>query len=209
MEIEERSDLFEHNLRLWEHASAIGVDTTSQWEFCRTGKKKQLNLKHGETDQYLYSTRNIEVEVRQWTAVATFQSSDWMLIYGIGLGYYYMNLKAWLQENNHRRVIFIEDDPGVLRAFLKTSIATTFFQDPQTELIFEDAFDVGSTEFKKLIERALFRRIYVSALLSYQVSKKEKFNRLRFYFEFLQEMRQGSTAEYLLNRTLLFSKLLS
>lgn len=197
-----RPDLFQKNLALWKSKHRpIDLPKTSPWEFCHTGKKNQLNLKNRE-EETIHSKQNIDVEVRQWVGLFDPNKTEWLFIYGIGIGEYYLGLKNWLQGDPSRHVAFIEDDPGVLSAFFETDTAETLLNDAQAELIFYSEGETHEPDLEACIQRSLFREIYIGALAAYQTKKSRAFEHLSFIIKFYRNIQESTTSEYLtLGRT--------
>lgn len=190
-------ELFQKNLECWlKTHPPIDKPESSPWEFCHTGKKEQLNLKHSE-GHTLHSHQNIDVEVRQWVGLFDPHKTEWLVAYGVGLGYYYLGLKNWLKGNPKRHVVFIEDDPAVLYAFFETDTAAELLQDSQAELIFYNEKEIHSPAFDSYINRSLFRELHIEALGSYQTHKLLAYEQLSFLIKFLRSTLESTTSEYL------------
>ncbi len=195
MEITHSKENVKKNLAKWNNPLPDLENTDV--EFCKTGKKEQLNLRDKKLDYTLYSPQNIDVEVRQWVGLFDPNKTEWVIVYGVGLGYYYAGLKNWLSGNAKRQVIFIEDDLAVLYAFMETDIAGQLLDDPQAHLLYLPEDKIRVKEFEDLIRRSLFREIYISALAAYQEKKLNAFENLSFLIQFFKGIQQSTTAEYL------------
>lgn len=195
MEITHSKEHFQSNLAKWN--KELPKLENSDLEFCKTGKKEQLNL-HSKTLGYnLYSSQNIDVEVRQWIGLFDPNKTEWVIVYGIGLGYYYLGLKNWLSGSPKRHVVFIEDDLAVVHAFFETNVAGELLDDPQAHLLYLPEDKIRVQEFEDLIRRSLFRDIHIGALASYQDKKAFAFENLAFLIRFFKGIQESSTAEYL------------
>jgi antitoxin component YwqK of YwqJK toxin-antitoxin module len=101
----------------------------SGMEFCTT-MQGELNLRErGCID--LYAPEGALLEANTWAKIVPLDKIDALFVYGIGLGYYYLALERWLEEDPKRRLVFIEDDPRVVRFFLHTQLATSILNHPQ------------------------------------------------------------------------------
>lgn len=183
------------NLELWEKSHDPLPEINSFWEFCKTGKKEQLNLRKGE--DFLHSPQNIDVEVRQWVGLFDPNKTEWLVVFGVGLGYYYLGLKNWLAGNPKRHVIFIEDDPSVLHAFFETDTAEGLLKDPQAHLMYLPSENMRVPEFEELIQKSLFRELHIAVLASYQQKKQTAYENLSFLIKFFRGIHEATTAEYL------------
>lgn len=85
----------------------------------------------GESPLYLHSQNDPLVEAREWFASLYLANVDVIYVYGIGLGYYYDAAFNWLKENPDRYLVFIEDDPQVMRCFLETERCTEMLGNSQ------------------------------------------------------------------------------
>jgi antitoxin component YwqK of YwqJK toxin-antitoxin module len=197
--IEHRPDLLDSNIRLWKQENAPDLrEVASPWEFCLTGKKEQLNLRQPLIDKYLHSPSNIDIETRQWFGKINPHQTDWIVVYGVGLGYYYQALRDWLHADQQRRVIFIEDDAGVLKAFFETHCAQELLQDPQAILLYIKESDFILPNLDHWLEKMLFRRLQITALASYEERRRQRMNQLRLFIDLFRELNQGAIGEYLL-----------
>lgn len=193
--IQHLPDRYEKNLKIWDQP--FERDLRKEWEFCKTGKKERLNLRHTTYGFTIHSDQNIDVEVRRWLTLTLLKNPEWLVVYGIGLGYYYYGLKEWLQGSKSRRVIFFEDDPGVLQAFLETDAATDFLSDPQTELIYWKNRDFKAPELTKVETDSLYRSVEISALVSYEIKKTAALSQLRFIINYVRDVETAQSNEYL------------
>lgn len=200
--IQENSEWLDANISLWKKGKLNPEEflKPSSWVFCKTGKKQELNLYNSSSNYHLHSPYNIDVEARQWKGLHDFAQIECLVVYGIGLGYYYLSIVGWLRENPRRRILFIEDDPGVIRAFLSTDVSKDFLTDSQAQLIY-----FSQSEYERSIRDSLFRKLKISALASYEVYKREQYENLSHAIHYVRNIQQGSLAEYLLGGNAFFS----
>lgn len=198
VEITHSNEHLQNNLAKWnKQQRALPELENSDFEFCKTGKKEQLNLYNKKLDYHLYSKQNIDVEVRQWVGLFDPNKTEWVIVFGVGLGYYYLGLKNWLAGNPKRQVVFIEDDLAVMYAFLETDTAGQLLEDPQAHLLYLPDDKIRVKEFEDLIRRSLFREIHIGALASYQDKKLSAFENLAFLIRFFKGIQESTTAEYI------------
>lgn len=188
--------LFQSNLKTWVATPPLELVDLRGWEFCETGG--YLNLKHLISGEHLHSRSDIEEEVGRWKELIEHERQEWLIVYGVGLGYHYLALSDWLHKDRERHAIFIEDDPGVLRAFLETDVASLFLKDSQVELLFLSPDNLNSQAFHALLQKVLFRRIHITALESYERRKKDDFRQLKLSLDLLRDVYEAKTAEFLL-----------
>lgn len=187
------------NLKIWEakHGSLPPSSKPSSWSFCKTGKKEELNFVHSNPDYYLHDPKNIDAEVRQFLSRFDPLKIEWLLIYGVGLGYYYKALENWLRGDPKRRIVFAEDDPEVLKAFLSLDIAEKFLQDSQADLIFYNPEHLNVQEFDQIVKSFLFHSDFIGSLSSYHMNKREDFEKFKMLFGFYIHSHEAVSAEYL------------
>lgn len=169
------------------------------WSFCKTGPFQQTNLKRIIQDQehYLHSPENISAEASQWLNGIDIAFKDVIVIYGIGLGYYYEAAKEWLHANPKRKLIFVEDDLFVLRQFLHLEIATTILKDPQVDVYVHHIKFSTDQDVIDLVTDLLFKRTEVTALRDYLIRKRSTYSFLQFQCQFLKQWRETENLEYL------------
>lgn len=54
--------------------------------------------------------------------------------FGVGLGYFYLAARDWLEESSQRYLLFLDDDVGAWRFFLETELASEIVDNPQVHL---------------------------------------------------------------------------
>lgn len=160
-----RPDLFEANLK---KAGLEGIQEIAaplkEWTFCETGSPSRLNLKNVTTERTLYFPDDIDSEQLLWLSLQDLSSCELLIVYGVGLGYSYLLLKPWLEKNPDHQLLYIEDDPEMLHAFLETSTASHFLADPQCTLLYKDPETDWQGRIKPFIKNTFFlRRQFISS----------------------------------------------
>lgn len=104
----------------------------SLMRFCTT-YQKELNLVDESQKQqiYLHAQEGAIAEATYWAEKLPLENKDTLFVYGLGLGYYYLPLQKWLKDDPTHSLIFIEDNPSVVRHFLHTDLATKILKNPQ------------------------------------------------------------------------------
>lgn len=125
------------NLRLFSRDNpkeAFHLDPVecSLMRFCHTDEK-ELNLVDESQKQkvYLHPQSGALCEANYWAKKLPFENTDVIFIYGLGLGYYYIPLKKWLEEDPGHYLVFLEDNSYVVHFFLRTGLATEILENPQ------------------------------------------------------------------------------
>jgi len=104
----------------------------SKLRLCKT-YENELNLVDESQKQkiYLHAQEGAVWEANTWAEGLPLENKEVVFVYGLGLGYYYLPLKQWLKENSKRYLVFLEDDPCVVRYFLQTELATEILENFQ------------------------------------------------------------------------------
>ena len=93
--------------------------------------------------QYLYNQSGAFSEAVQWVATHSIEKVDFLVVFGIGLGNEWKALLPWLHAKRARRVVFLEDDLAIIQAFLGSESAKSFFEDPQSTLLYLEDGEEG------------------------------------------------------------------
>lgn len=125
-------------------------------------------------------------EAMDWVSSYQVDKVEVLVVYGIGMGHCYEALRPFLAKNSSNRLIFIEDNLEVIYAFLHSSKAKSFFQDPQVTL-----FYVGSEALCKEVLETIAFNVYIrpwSCIPSpgYGRYKKESFEKFSTRLSLLQ-----------------------
>ena len=132
---------FEQNSSIFQvknpRASALfSLTDADHLQFCST-KKGEKNLVHqGETPIFYHSQEGALQESMQEMQALNLSNVLCVCIYGLGLGYSYLALKKWLEEDKNRSLIFLEDDLAVIMRFLETKEAASLLEDPQVHIYY-------------------------------------------------------------------------
>ncbi|HSX25929.1 MAG TPA: 6-hydroxymethylpterin diphosphokinase MptE-like protein, partial [Chlamydiales bacterium] len=95
--------------------------------------------------------------------------AELLYIYGLGTGSSYFQVKEWLKKDRQRRLIFIEQEEGVIASWLQRKETAEILSDPQVHLAFNETIDA-------LADRFPMKRVEVIALPSH---KGRRFQTLR------------------------------
>ena len=86
--------------------------------------------------QYLHDQNGAMQEAVQWAKSHAVDRVDYLVVFGIGLGWHWKALLPWLHAKSARRLVFLEDDLAVIQAFLESELAEPFFADSSSTLLF-------------------------------------------------------------------------
>jgi hypothetical protein len=93
--------------------------------------------------QYLHDPSGAYSEATQWVASHDVGKVDFLIVFGIGLGFAWKALLPWLHAKKTRRLVFLEDDLAIIQAFLQSDLARSFFEDGQSTLLFLEEGEEG------------------------------------------------------------------
>ncbi len=139
-------EFYEKNLEkysLYDPLTAIKLSMYdfSDYEYCYT-HLGELNLLRNITHQdiYYHDMSGAYEEAKDWYRSKDLSQHRVVFLFGLGLGYYYKTIKLWLDQNPHNRLIFLEDELGVINRFLGTNLATEILDNPQVIIHYLDIY---------------------------------------------------------------------
>lgn len=215
--VKHSTDIFEKNLQKYtacdpEVALLIGNNDYPEYQFCMT-HLGELNFyqEFEEENVYYHSMEGAHEEMREWYQSKDFQNNQRIFFYGIGLGYAYRALKGWLKSNPQHRLIFLEDELGVMRRFLETDLATEILKDPQVIIRFLDIYEkpFPMQVMQKAVEPILKGNVYLKSFLGstrlYTQFKESICVMIRDVIFYLSSWNVVTETEIMRNREVIFS----
>lgn len=170
----------------------------SDLQYCQT-EQGELNLKRlyqGAT-YYYHSPFSAQKEADDWFNHLNLHQTQVLYIYGIGLGYYYLAALSWLKGNKERKLVFLEEDKGVLYRLFETSIGSTLLKDSQVQIVyFEDLLE-DKALFNELSWAYLDCSFEVSCLKLYQEVNLNGFLQLHHHLSYSLVEKKAFVEEYL------------
>lgn len=143
-------NFFDNNLDIFERFCPKLVEDVKNancvdYEFCKS-KSGDLNIRkrNEQGDFYFHSTQDPKKEAEIWyNSIYEIENVDILVVFGIGVGYYYDTCKKWLKKDPQRLIVFVEHDFALLNMFFQTKQAKEVLSDPQVAIIGtkEDIFD--------------------------------------------------------------------
>lgn len=167
----------------------------SLWNFSKTGKNGELNLE--KDGLFIHSNQSIEIETRQWSSMFDLSEVDWLLVYGIGLGYYYQEIQTWLKANLRHHLIFLEDDLGILKKWLELDLAKDLLNDSQVDIYFIDWNDPFQKTLEIVARKITYQHHLFVSLISYEKQKAQQAARCQFLLKFKLFRLEMMVGEYL------------
>ncbi|MGK5594152.1 MAG: 6-hydroxymethylpterin diphosphokinase MptE-like protein [Parachlamydiaceae bacterium] len=153
---------------------------TNDYTFCLT-EQGELNVKkkqfffHPQTGAFFEAEQHLKPLLKE--------GLETLYCFGLGLGYSYFVARNWLQQNSHRKLVYLEDDLSLLKLFLQTERASEVLSDKQVRLVVIDSQQIQNKGPKAidgaevLIERC--RTNYsITALPSYWKAKADFFRKV-------------------------------
>lgn len=194
---------FQKNLELWakvcpKQAFMLPYVNCSYLEATATALgEPNLRKREGATELVYHSDAGAAKEAAEWFAELPLRQIHLVIVFGVGLGYYYDAAAAWLRKNPKRYLVFFENDLAVVKRLLETERGTRLLQDRQVQLLyFRDLEDEEAT-FEVLYWNYTMKRMVVSALASYRDAKKELFGQLRHKIAYDTAVKNALIDEYL------------
>ncbi len=127
---------------------------------------------------HLHAQEGARKEALDWFKTLELEKVSYVIVYGVGLGYYYEVIEEWLKKGKDRHLVFLEDDLAVIHALLEKEIGTRILKNPKVQLVyFKDLFDEGV--FESLYWHLAMKRFSVIALNSYKISKEVQLKELQ------------------------------
>ncbi|WP_068467182.1 6-hydroxymethylpterin diphosphokinase MptE-like protein [Candidatus Protochlamydia phocaeensis] len=172
-------DLFNAN---WELLAQINPLAAYRLEFvweeykltpCET-EKGEFNLcssRYG-IKNYYHSQKGALDEAQAQLSQDVLAKADVLYIFGLGLGYFYDAILPWLQQNQDRHVVFLEDDLEVISYFLHTERAADLLRNPQVTLFYFHEYIQDYDRFCQLLMTFSNRRLQFLTL-PYYAAKRE------------------------------------
>src|SRR5690349_11229068 len=114
-------------------------------------------------------SENIEKEIAQFFKKrSNLDDIEIFYLYGLGLGYHFAAFKSWLEAKRDRVLIILEEDLGVISAFLETDNAQDLLVHPQVQLRFISSAKEMIFTMKECIAEFPSDRVEIGAIASYE-----------------------------------------
>ncbi len=195
-------DTFNKNFERWEKmgpedAEIIKSTTCKRVQFCESENGLQNLQTEIDGGLFFYHDRKDPIkEAEQWFSTLKLKFTDLIVVYGVGLGYYYDAVAEWLKLDERRNLIFFEDDPEVLRCFLESERAKNILADSQVRIYFIKSLDRSVDKFDRIAKRYIGLTYKLSANSLYLRHRSHELMRVNNIFGFLMNMHQMVFNEY-------------
>lgn len=190
--------ILEQNIEAWsrwdaKHAIQLQFLDTEQFYFTQT-KKKELNLCKGET-AYHDPAGALDEAVR-WFDSIDLQRFSLIYVFGVGIGYLYLAAKNWLDQSDKNRLVFLENDLGVIAKLFETDIGSEILQNPKVRISFFNSVLHDKAPFQVLFWKFLATPFTVQALPAYQRNSPEIYEELKHKLIYDASINNGILDEY-------------
>ena len=177
------SGQFEKNCKYFEQKNAraralLSQVVTKSLVFCKTAEGED-NLQDTKTSFFFHSPKNAAREAADWVKSLDLKDCKVLCVWGVGLGYGYLALKNWLQEEPSRQVVFLEDTLGVLERFFHTQCAKDLLNDPQVHLYYIENSNEGGQVLQNIAWGTFPDKVSISALPAYAQARHELFEEIK------------------------------
>ena len=121
----------------------------------------------------IYS-ETIEKEMAEWKNSLPLEGIDILYVYGMGLGHFYQELQLWLHEKKERKILFFEDDLGILDALFRQDVGLAVLSDPQVHVYYVANEKMWPQLLEECVQTWLSDHIQWTALRSYFLGRERK-----------------------------------
>ena len=189
---------FDKNVNKWSllyplEAAKIAGLTCEDLQFFKT-EKEDLNLKgifHGE-EVFFHSLMDPLGEAKTWFNTLDLKGMEVILVYGVGLGYFYEAAKDWLRQNPNHALVFIESQLPVIQRLFETERGKEMVHDQQVWIIPLE----HKTFLEDLATNFVLKSYIFSALPLYEKIFAVEVERLKTKYAFYLSLQAGITLEY-------------
>lgn len=167
-------------------------------EFCKS-RSGALNLiyEEGGKQHHVHANYDPAKEAEKWFQGVDLNGTDVLCVYGVGLGYYFDAAKKWLEEDIKHYLLFIEDDPRIMRRFMETEKATELLDHKQVQVHFFDTWATGRSMLDWVTWFFVMLHWEVTALDHYRREKEEKYTSLKSIILHTTVNKNSMESEYL------------
>ncbi len=125
-----------------------------RWQISPDGEKNLICTENGQ-EFLLYHPDGGKIESGEFIKLLTLEECYLLIVFGVGLGYLFDELKEWLKTHPQSHLIFIEDKMEVFRAFLETERAPHLLTHAQVKVLFIDDEKKLERKFGEMLKSVL------------------------------------------------------
>ncbi len=132
-------------------AAFLSFVDTSGLEYVQASSGENILFdKRAKTPYPLHSPESLSAESLSWAQSISSSNVKVALIFGVGSGYHLLPLISWLEEDDERRLVVLEDDLETISLFLETEQAKKLLFHPQIMLLCYEHGDEGRSLIEKI-----------------------------------------------------------
>jgi hypothetical protein len=145
------------------------------------GERNLCDVRSGK-ELFFHHIAGAKNESDAWAKNLNLEGISVIIVLGIGIGYAYQSLEAWLQQESSRSLIFLEYDLAVLSVFFETTFAKELLFDPQVHLYFLEDSEAGVEVLQAIAWATYSKKSTFAALPFYEQSQRALFAEIRSRF---------------------------
>jgi hypothetical protein len=167
-------------------------------EFCLT-QQKERNLKrfYENHTYYYHSPLHANQEAREWFRSLDLKLATVIFVYGIGLGYYYEAVKAWLKQQPNHSLVFLEEDLSVLYRLFETELGSQLLKDPQVQIVYFQNLIADKPLFNEISWTYFESSVVISSLKLYEETNPEGYLQLQHQLSYDIAQKKALVEEYM------------
>jgi hypothetical protein len=142
---------------------------------CFYDEKGNVN---GKGSRGLIYSEDIEKEIFEWKSSLPLEGINILYVYGIGFGHFYQELKSWLHEKKERKIVFFEDDLGILDSLFRQDLGLEILNDLQLHVYYVADEKMWPHLLEECVQTWLSDHIQWTALPSYFLGRERKIRAL-------------------------------
>ncbi|MGM0440502.1 MAG: motility associated factor glycosyltransferase family protein [Chlamydiota bacterium] len=195
------SAVWEHNLQQYSQeypdiALKIPQADSKHLSFVKN-EKGMLNLAcyHQGCWDYLHDQHDGLAEAQNWFSSLDLEEVNTLYVYGVGLGYYFEAAQDWLDGDQGRYLVFLEDDWAVVSCLFSTELGRKIVEHPRVRLqLFKD-FHQDEKLFNILTNFFINSTPLVSALQYYARHRSDLIRDISYKIMQDSNLKEGVSSE--------------
>lgn len=196
-------DRLQENMALWSHShpkEAIWLQFAAVDHLPLSKNSNGEPVLRYEDEDFSFSYHradNPQEEARQRIESFQLKDTEILFIYGVGLGYDFIAAEGWLKENEKRRLIFLEDNLGVVYRFFETETASRLLNHPQVQLTYIQDLENSDAIFNELFWHYYGQPYKIFPSHAYERYRPRFFEELKHRLSYDMQMKYDLLEEYL------------
>lgn len=196
------TEFFEKNLERFKKVAYGDVHSISE-KVCTTTELTQseqgihnLKKKFGDEELLFYEQEDPIHGSLKWASTLNLKNVNLIIVYGLGLGYYYEPFRKWLDDDPKRQLLFIEDDSEIIIRFLETEYADFILKKSNVKILYLETLDRSLSKLDDVCDKYIGYKYKISAIGPYLRKKSSQLMRLNNLLGFLFTMNEMIHQEY-------------